>query len=308
MIAFLFPGQGTQKPGMGRQMWGQYGSARAAFREASEILGRDVEKLCFSTDMETLTRTENAQVAISAVNMVALRVLAEIGVAAEVVAGHSVGELAALFASGAISAEAFLRLAVFRGEVMSQVRTAGAMYSVIGLSSSELQAVCNGATPGPVVIGLENAPDMLVISGERSATKRCAERAIELGAKRVSQLQVGQAFHSPLMKGAQRIWSQELERTIVSTPALPIVLNVSARATTDITEIRAGVVKQLTSTVKWKDCMRTLAEMGVSIGIEAGASKTLGHFARRSMPDAKMYSLESATQHRELASLVAQVV
>jgi len=280
---------------MGRRLHDDFSVARRVFGEATAILGRDVAGLCFDGPAEALRRTANTQVAVFVVDVAALRVLIDHGIDPAAVAGHSVGEFAALHAAGAVEFAECVRLVAARGELMGSVSRPGAMAAVFGLDDDVVESVCAAArTEGPIVVALHNAPGLPVVSGSVTAVARFTELARESGAKRVAPLDVGSAFHSPLMEEVGGRWAALVDALALDVPRCPIALNATGAMSVDPDEIRRAVKEQLTSPVRWVDCITALADLGVTDVVEAGDSKTLAGLARRTDSRFSTHSMADA--------------
>ncbi len=283
MLAFLFPGQGTLKVGMGQWLRAQPAGA-AVFAAATEILGLDVAALCARGPAATLTATRNAQPAVTVCNLAALAVVTGRGLVPDVVAGHSVGELSALYAAGVLDLPSTLRLVRERARLMDSVREPGGMSTAHGLdlaTVTELADQC-GTPTEPLVVALENGPTAIVVSGALAALERFGLASLAAGAKRVSLLEVSHAFHSPLMRPAVAAWRELLWDTEFRTPSCLVVPNVSATPTSDPQVLRGALLGQLTGRVYWASTLQALDRMGVRDCVEVGDSKALGGFVRAS--------------------------
>ena len=289
MTAFLFPGQGSQAPGMGADLADASPEARAVFDEAdavlAEALGGALTGVMFGDDAEALRPTEVTQPALYTHSLAADAALRARGLRSDVAAGHSLGEWSALAASGAVSFADGLRAVRRRGELMAQTRQ-GAMSAVLGLDAERLEAVCQEATEageGVVVPANYNDPGQIVISGDAAAVERAAALCTAAGAKRVVPLPVSGAFHSPLMAAARDGLAEALAGLSISAPACPVVLNVTAEPTTDPDEIRAQLLEQLTSPVRWAQSLERMAAMGTTRYVEVGTGAVLSGLVRRTL-------------------------
>ncbi|MFN2433544.1 MAG: ACP S-malonyltransferase [Gemmatimonadota bacterium] len=283
-LALLFPGQGSQAPGMGRSLAAPHAAAREAFAEADEALGFELERLMFEGPLDELTRTENAQPALLAHGVAVARVLALGGTQPAAAAGHSLGELTALVVAGALGFGDGLRIVRRRGELMAEAGRSrpGTMAAVLGLSDREVEAACAEAADGGVVVAANlNAPGQVVISGDPAAVARAGELARERGARRVVPLQVSGAFHSPLMAPAADGLRAALEGVALGEPRIPVVSNVTARATSSADEVRRRLVEQLTSPVRWHESLLQLVALGCIDFVECGPGRVLTGLARR---------------------------
>lgn len=286
-FALIFPGQGSQSVGMGRALADEAAVARAVFEEVDEALGEKLSSVIFEGPEQTLTLTANAQPALMAVSIAALRVLQERGLdlsAASYVAGHSLGEYSALAAAGAIPLGETARLLRIRGEAMQAAVQPGigAMAAVMGLEAADLEAACAEAAEGEVCqIANDNGGGQLVISGHAGAVTRASKLAGERGAKRAILLPVSAPFHCALMAPAAERMEAALAEATVSAPKVPVVANVLARPIGEPSEIRARLVEQVTGRVRWRESMEFLAAEGVTTLLEVGSGKVLTGLARR---------------------------
>ena len=295
-VAVVFPGQGSQNPGMGKELE-KFPVARQVFQEADDALGFAISRLCFEGPAEDLQLTENTQPAILTVSVAAFRVMQAAGIAAPgFVAGHSLGEYSALVAAGALSLFDAVRTVRARGRYMQEAVPVGtgAMAAVIGGELSDIERVCEEAQQGQVCsIANFNSPNQAVIAGNTEAV----DRAVELlngVAKRVIKLKVSAPFHCALMKPAQDRLATDLERLSFSEPAIPVVTNVDARPTTAPHELRDALVRQVSAPVRWLDSMQLLMQQGVDTFVEAGPGKVLSGLTRQTSRDVKTLNVEDA--------------
>lgn len=284
-IAAVFPGQGSQKPGMGSALYESYPSAREAFRMVESATGVDVAKLCFESDDDTLRQTQNAQLALFTCGVAAFRAFA--GEAPKErfthFAGHSVGEYAALAAAGVVTVDDGARLVQRRGDLMSRSGElrAGGMAAVLGLEREPLEEVCRAASTEEevVVIANDNSPGQLVISGDKVAVERASALASERGARRVLPLNVSGAFHSPLMEAAAESMGEALRQAQFHAGSGAVYANVTAEPAAagwaDLLE------RQLKNPVRWTESVRNLRRDGVTTFVEFGAGEVLCGLIRR---------------------------
>ncbi|MFD0979821.1 ACP S-malonyltransferase [Tropicimonas aquimaris] len=285
--AFVFPGQGAQAIGMGKDLAEAYPAARAVFDEVDEALGEKLSDLIWNGDIETLTLTENAQPALMAMSLAAIRALASEGVGVEsaaFVAGHSLGEYSALAAAEALSVTDTARLLRTRGKAMQQAVPVGegAMAAVLGLDLAAVQAVAQEAAQGDVCAAAnDNDPAQVVVSGTKAAVERAVEIAKGKGAKRALLLPVSAPFHCSLMQPAAEVMAEALAQVDIKAPKVPVVANVRAEAVHDPAEIRALLVEQVTHSVRWRESIQWMAGHGVDEIWEIGAGKALSGMVRR---------------------------
>ena len=291
MIAFLFPGQGSQYPGMAADLAERVPEARDLVDRADAALGFSLSSLMFAEGddaAEALRQTEVTQPALYVHSLAAHAALAARGMACDVAAGHSLGEWSALAAMGAVSFEDGLRAVRRRGELMAQAGDVrpGTMAAVLGLDAALLEEACERASAegdGVAVPANYNDPGQIVISGDGPAVERAGELATEAGARRVVPLPVSGAFHSPLMAFARDGLAATLETLDLSAPRVPVVLNVTAEPTTDPETIREKLLEQLTAPVRWAQSLERMGALGATRFVEVGAGKVLAGLAKRTL-------------------------
>jgi len=281
-LAFVFPGQGSQYVGMGRDLYEAYPEARAIFDQADEILGFPLSELCFEGPAEKLNDTINTQPAIFTMSVACLRALnPSLSLDPLFVAGHSLGEYTALVAAGALTFADGLKLVRERGRLMKEAgkKNPGGMAAIIGLDARTVERICQEASG--VQIANYNSPGQIVISGHREALEQAMGLARERGAKRVIPLAVSIAAHSPLMRPAAQEFRRAVEATALRRARIPVVANVTAEPTTEPEEIREALVRQLTSPVRWVESVERMIEGGVDTFVEIGPKSVLTGLIRR---------------------------
>jgi [acyl-carrier-protein] S-malonyltransferase len=283
-IALIFPGQGSQVVGMGKDLAEKYPAARQAFAEADETLGYKLSQVCFEGPEEDLRLTEITQPAILTASIAALRVLQTQIPKPCLVAGHSLGEYSAHVASGTFSFADAVRTVRNRGKYMQEAVPVGVgtMAAILGMDLEKVTGVCQDAAQGEVCSPANiNSPDQIVISGNTAAVERAAKLADERGAKRAKLLQVSAPFHCSLMKPAQDRLESDLKKLEMHKPVYPVACNVDADLVTDDQQALNTLVRQVTGSVKWDQCVRLLISQGVETFIEVGPSKVLTGLMRQ---------------------------
>jgi [acyl-carrier-protein] S-malonyltransferase len=300
--AFIFPGQGSQSVGMGRDLAAAFASAREVFQEVDETLHQNLSRLMFEGPAEELVLTENTQPALMAHSLAVLRVLEKEGgfalrQKAAVVAGHSLGEYSALAAAGAFSIADAARLLKLRGQAMQKAVPAGqgAMAALLGADLALAEDICEAAAPAPgnetnerqvIQVGNDNGAGQVVVSGAREAVERAVEIAKEKGVRRAMLLPVSAPFHCALMAPAADAMAEAFEKTPPAAPVVPLIANVSAAKETDPASIRDLLIRQVTATVRWRECVQAMTALGVDSFLELGTGKVLSGLVRRIAPDA----------------------
>jgi [acyl-carrier-protein] S-malonyltransferase len=298
-IAFLFPGQGSQAVGMGRDLADRFAVAKQTFAEADDACGFALSKLCFEGPEEELRLTENTQPAIMTVSVAALRVLAEHGIKPAVAAGHSLGEWSAHVAAGTLSFADAVRAVKARGRAMQQAVPAGegAMAAILSLNPYQVAEACDEAAreTGLVVAAANlNSPGQTVISGAAAAVEKAAALCKAKGARRTVMLPVSAPFHCALMQPAQEEVARVLESLHLNRPKLPVAANVSGTMVTTADGARSALIEQVTGAVRWVDCMRTLIAEEAHVFVEVGPGKVLCGLLKQIDPAQKSMNVEDA--------------
>jgi [acyl-carrier-protein] S-malonyltransferase len=296
VIAFVFPGQGSQQVGMGRALALAFPESRDVFAQADAALGFPLSKLCFEGPEAELQLTANTQPAILATSVAALRPLAARGVRPDWVAGHSLGEYSALVAAGALSLEDALRTVRRRGQYMQEAVPVGvgAMAAILGLDLPAIEAACREAAQGEVVSPANvNSPGQVVIAGHAGAVARASEKCKAGGAKRAIPLPVSAPFHCALMQPAQDRLAPELEALAFRDPAPPLVNNVDAAVVRDGATCRSGLVRQVSGTVRWQESVERLAQEGVTTFVEVGPGSVLSGLVKKIAKGTRVLGVDS---------------
>jgi [acyl-carrier-protein] S-malonyltransferase len=306
-IAYIFPGQGSQAPGMGRDLAEHFPAARRVFEEADHALGFELSRLCFEGPAEDLQLTANTQPALLAASVAAAAVLKEKGVRADFVAGHSLGEYSALVAAGSLRLAAALRLVRLRGQYMQEAVPVGqgAMAALLGLDRAGAEEICREAAAGEVVSTANlNSARQVVIAGHTAAVERAVELAKKRGAKRAVMLNVSAPFHCALMQPAADRLAADLDATEIADPHPPLVNNVDARVVKTGEAVRKGLKRQVTAPVRWEESLRALREAGVETFVEVGPGKVLAGLLRQTDREATCLHVEDeASLNETLAAL-----
>lgn len=292
MLAFVCPGQGSQSVGMAQDLYEQYPVARELFDEVAAGVDFPLLPTMFDGPADALTATENAQPALVAHSLAVAAVLQAEGIEPQMVAGHSLGEYAALAIAGVFTAADAVRLVRKRGLLMAEAgrEVGGTMAAIIGLEESALCEALAQVSEGIVGIANFNSEDQTVISGEVEAVRAAGELATQAGARRVIPLQVSGAFHSPLMQSAAEQLTEALAQVEFADATVPVITNCDAAAHTDADELKQGLVRQLTHTVLWRQSVATMTEAGADAFIEVGAGTVLSKMMQRSRIDARIYN------------------
>lgn len=308
-VAFIFPGQASQYPGMGRNLAETFAAARKVFEEADAALGFSLSRICFEGSEDELKLTENTQPAILAVSVAATHVLQENGVTPDYVAGHSLGEYSALVAAGSLDFAAAVKLVRKRGSYMQEAvpQGLGAMAAILGLAPAEVADICKKAAEGEVVTAANlNSPEQTVISGNAAAVKRAVEIASQSGAKRAVMLQVSAPFHCALMKPAEIRLEADLRAVEFGPLRFPLLTNVDAEAITAGDEARDALIRQVCMPVRWEDSIREMIAQDVRIFVEAGPGRVLSGLLRQIDRSVRSFNVEDAASLQSTVEKVAK--
>jgi [acyl-carrier-protein] S-malonyltransferase len=308
-VAFIFPGQASQYPGMGRNLAEAFPAARKVFEAADAALEFSLSRICFEGSEEELKLTENTQPAILTVSAAAERVLEENGVMPDYVAGHSLGEYSALVAAGSLDFAAAVKLVRNRGRYMQEAvpQGQGAMAAILGLAPAEVAEICKKAATGEVVTAANlNSPEQTVISGSAAAVKRAVEIASQSGAKRAVILPVSAPFHCALMKPAETRLEADLRATEFGALRFPLVTNVDAEAITSGDEARDALIRQVCMPVRWEDSIREMIAQDARIFVEVGPGRVLSGLLRQIDRSVRTFNVEDAASLQSTVEKVAK--
>jgi len=300
-LAFVFPGQGSQAPGMGRDLADAFPIARETFQEVDDALGQKLSRLMFEGPGEELTLTANAQPALMAVSVALSRVLTKEGGfdmsrQVSLVAGHSLGEYSALTAAGSFDLATAARLLRLRGDSMQAAVPPGegAMAALLGAEAEQAANICAGAAQGEVLeVANDNGGGQVVISGAKAAVERAVEAAKAAGVKRAMILPVSAPFHCAMMEPAARVMEEALAKAAMAHPCVPVVANVTAAPVSDPDTIRGLLVRQVTGTVRWRECVVAMVASGCTRFVEVGAGKVLTGLMKRNAPEAGAFAINN---------------
>lgn len=295
-IGFIFPGQGSQYVGMGKDLYDNYPVARQILDKANEILGIDITGLCFEGPAEELNLTINTQPAMLAVSYALYKVLEDEGITPEVVAGHSLGEYSALLAAGSITFEEALKLVRERARLMQEAWApdTGAMAAIVGLDREVVLSICEEASSSGVVEAVNfNCPGQIVIAGEKEVVLKAIEIAKEKGAKLTTLLAVSIPSHCSLMREAGGKLEEYFEKLEWQNPRVPLVTNVDAAVVDGVDSLKSALIKQLSSSVYWEDSIKTMLDQGIDTFVEVGPGKVLTKLLKRIDRKAAGYSVEN---------------
>ena len=292
--AFVFPGQGSQYVGMGKDLWENFDEVKALYKEASEVLGYDVKELSFNGPVEELNKTFRTQPCLLTASIAAYRVLSSHGIASYLMAGHSLGEYSAIVAAGVIPFKEAVMLTEKRGMFMQEAvpEGKGLMAAIIGLDRQKVDDICLSVESGYVSAANYNSPGQIVIAGEKNAVEDVMKLAKTAGAKRALALSVSAPSHCTLMVEASNRLAELLNTIKFKDPEVPIVNNADAVVLTTAERIKASLIKQLNSPLLWEDSVRNIVETGVDTIIEVGPGKVLTGLIKRIEPSVRLFNVE----------------
>ncbi len=309
MIAFIFPGQGSQYVGMGRDLSDNFPAARAVFEEADEALGFSISNICFDGSAEDLQLTENTQPAILTASVAAFRAMEAEGLPVpEFVAGHSLGEYSALVAAGAITLSDAVRTVRARGQYMQEAAPvgSGAMAAILGAELSDIMSACGEAQQGQVCSPANiNSPGQVVIAGDTAAVERAMALLKERGAKRTIKLNVSAPFHCALMMPAQERLATDLEKIELKDLRVPLITNVDASEITSGDNARDSLVRQVSSPVRWRESIELLLQKGITRFVEVGPGKVLSGLVRQTNREASCLNVEDTASLKAAAAEIS---
>ena len=308
--AFVFPGQGAQAVGMGKDLFDKYDIAKKMFAEADEALGFSIKKLCFEGPAEELKLTANTQPAILTVSAIAAAVLKENGLTADIAGGHSLGEYSALVAAGSLDFADAVVLVNKRGQFMQEAVPVGegAMAAIIGLSDEVIIDACDKASAAGEVQAVNfNCPGQTVIAGKTAGVEKAVELLTAAGAKKAVMLPVSAPFHSTLMQPAAEKLAAELDKVNVRDAAFPVAANVNGKLETSAADIRKNLVAQAANPVKWIDCVKAMTDFGADTFVEVGPGKTLCGFNKRIDKNLKSLNVEDTPSLQKVLDYFKEV-
>lgn len=304
-IAFLFPGQGAQSVGMGKELYDNFSAAKNVFDKADEVLGKSITTLCFEGPEDSLKQTVNTQPCIVTTSIAALEALkSELNITPDYTAGHSLGEYCAMYTAGVMSLETALKAIQKRADLMGQTK-GGAMAAILNAPEGSVEeALKEASSVGYVDVANYNSPVQVVITGDESAVKKAGEILMEKGARRVVPLAVSGAFHSKFMENAGKEFEGFVSDLELNNASVPVVTNVDANATTDSSDFRAKMPKQIYSSVHWTQTIQKMVADGVEIFVEIGPGKVLAGLNKKIAPQTKVFNVfDKASLDATVASL-----
>ncbi len=299
MAALVFPGQGSQYVGMGKDLYNDFSVCKNIFDLANQLLGIDLKKICFEGPEELLKQTENTQPALFVHSLAIFEVIKEYYKNIECAAGHSLGEYSALTAAGVFNFEDGLKIVRLRGKLMQESgnQNPGTMAAIVGLSTEKIIEICNSLKDTGVVQPANfNSPGQIVISGDLNAVRKAIELAKQNGAKLAKELVVSGAFHSPLMNHAYENIARELEKMNMSEPKFPVYSNVTGDKFQSIEQIRTLLIEQIVSPVRWQQIIEKMIENGITTFIEIGAGKVLTGLIKRINPNVNVINIGTSEE------------
>lgn len=291
-IAFIFPGQGAQAVGMGKDLYDNYESAKSVYNTADNVLGKSVSSLCFEGPEDALKQTVNTQPCIVTTSIAAMETLkSELGIEPDYVAGHSLGEYCAMYTAGVMSLETTLKAIQKRADLMGQTK-GGAMAAVLNATEEVLKAgLAEGSKVGYVDVANYNSPAQVVITGDENAVKAAGDYILANGARRVVPLAVSGAFHSKFMENAGKEFESFVSSLDLSDASIPVITNVDAAATTSSDDFRVKMPRQIYSSVHWTQTIQKMVSEGVEIFVEIGPGKVLAGLNKKIAPEAKVFNV-----------------
>jgi len=294
-VPFVFPGQGSQYVGMGKDLWNHFDEVKRLYEQSSKVLGYDVAELSFSGPVEELNKTFRTQPCLLVVSVAAFSALRLKNITPSAVAGHSLGEYSALVAAGSLSFADAVKITEIRGSIMQEAvpQGKGLMAAILGLDRSDIDGLCLSVSEGYVSVANYNCPGQIVVSGEKAAVEALIVKAKEAGAKRALPLAVSVPSHCALMEEAGKRFEVMLKGFEIRDAVVPFVNNVDARFISDAEEIRKSLVRQLSQSVLWEDCVKTIASKGMTTFVEVGPGKVLSGLIKRIATGSRTFNVEN---------------